>query len=552
MFRIVLAGLVLLNLGSRVTDLYAHYSDEGVLPRPALLTEVLDPWRFSLNLMSGKPVFQALVFGTAALAAVALLLGYRTRLATFIVWVTMVSIQLRNPLVSGSEAVLFSVLLFWAMFLPLGAYWSVDRALRVAPPRLSMRFLSMGTIGLFMQIAFMYWFTAILKSGREWRVDGTAIYYALSYDQYVRPLGAYLLQFPELLKVLTFATLGLEAFGPFLLFFPFFIGPVRTGTVLAFMSLHVGIWLTMNIGMYPWIGAFCMVCFLPSWFWDKIVPELRGALPVQPPIARRYLQRVRGLVQTYLLPLRVPLSVSEGVGRRSSTVGLEGYGEDYNRPGSPTTGTPPTRSAKQGESQPAIMPEQGMRYGGAGESEPAITLRSSLATNLLAAFFLLYVFCWNLTTVSTFTMPERLVPLGYALGLWQEWRMFAPSPTKYDYWHVIPGTLRGGQQVDLMAVTRDDYHPPEGVSWEKPSYVRDIYKNSQWQGYLENIVSYEEYVNLRQDFNRYVCQEWNARHTDDEQLMSFQMTYMLEETQPDYQPPTLQKVVLWEHSCAER
>src|SRR5919112_1073057 len=79
----------------------------------------------------------------------------------------------------------------------------------------------------------------------------------------------FLLAFPGLLQVLTFGTFTLEAFGLFLLFCPFFTGPVRTGTVLAIMSLHFGIWLTMDIGIFPWISAFCMVCFFPAWFWEK-------------------------------------------------------------------------------------------------------------------------------------------------------------------------------------------------------------------------------------------------------------------------------------------
>jgi hypothetical protein len=200
---------------------------------------------------------------------------------TIVAWVAVLSIQWRNPLVVGNDAVLLRMLLFWSILLPLGAHWSVDRALKAAPARLSMRFLSLATVGLFMQIAFMYWFTAILKSGREWRVDGTALYYALSIDQIVTPIGAYLQQFPTLLEVLTFGTIGLEAVGPFLLFFPFFTGPVRTGAVLAFMSLHFGIRLTMDIGIFPWISAFCMVCFLPGWFWTRSSPRFasrsRGA-----------------------------------------------------------------------------------------------------------------------------------------------------------------------------------------------------------------------------------------------------------------------------------
>src|SRR5918995_290826 len=284
-FRIVLALLVLADLAIRATDLYQHYADAGVLPRTVLVEEVLSPWVFSLNLMNGGAFFQALLFSVAALAALGMLVGYRTRLMTFVVWVLLLSIQLRNPLINGSESVLLRMLVFWGMLLPLGAYWSVDR-LRSALPRPSPAFLSLATFGLFMQIAFVYWFTAALKSGPEWRVDYTALYYALSLDQLATPMGHFLLNFPGLLQVLTFGTLALEAFGPLLLFCPFFTGPVRTGTALAFMSLHFGIWLTMDIGIFPWVSAFCMVCFFPPWFWDR-ASALHSAMSRRSGLVRR-------------------------------------------------------------------------------------------------------------------------------------------------------------------------------------------------------------------------------------------------------------------------
>ena len=298
-FRIVLAALVLVDLASRAPDLYAHYTDRGVLPRSILLQEALNRWQVSLNLMSGELYVQALLFDVAALAALALLVGYRTRLMTVIVWVLVLSIQARNPLVLNSGDTLLRMLLFWGIFLPLGAHWSVDRALKAAPSRLSMRFLSLATVGLLMQIAFVYWFTAILKSGEEWRVDGTALYYALSIEEWGTPIGAYLYQFPTLLKVLTFATIGLEAFGPFLLFCPFFTGPVRTGAILVFMSLHFGIWLTMPIGIFSWVAAFCMICLLPSWFWDNATKLLPVSLLEKSAIMGRLQHTATRLVKTY-------------------------------------------------------------------------------------------------------------------------------------------------------------------------------------------------------------------------------------------------------------
>jgi hypothetical protein len=544
-FRIMLALLVLADLANRHTDLYAHYTDRGILPRGVLLEEVLNPWLFSLNLMNGEPFFQKLLFGIAALAALALLVGYRTRLMTVIVWVMLLSIQWRNPLVLNAGDILLRMLLFWGMFLPLGAYWSVDRTLKTQVPRLSMHFLSLGTVGLFMQIAFVYWFTAMPKSGEEWRVDGTAIYYALSIDQIVTPIGAYLSHFPTLLKVLTFATILLEAFGPFLLFFPLFTGLVRTGTILAFMSLHFGIWLTMSIGIFPWTSAFCMVCFLPNWFWDKTAAMWRAAFPEQPDIARRLQHAAARLVQAYWSPLRAKVLSTAGMGQ-PSVAGMAVHSDaDPSPPRAPATKEPHHDQARRADE---ITVERQVQHHATAGAEPR-TLRSSLATNVLALLFLLYVFLWNLTTISAFTMPERVVPLGSFLGLNQSWGMFAPSPAKNDGWYVIPGTLRDGQQVDLMpAFTHYDFRVGKEVSWEKPRYVPGTLRNEHWRKYMERIRE-EEYTDQRQHFGRYICREWNARHADTEQLLDLQIIFMEETTLPNYQLSTPQKVVLGEHSC---
>src|SRR5688500_18937574 len=99
--RIVLALTVLVDLGMRASSLRVHYSDEGVLPRQVLL-EHLDPWLMSVALSNGTPFFQGLLFIMAAAAAVGLLLGYRTRLMTLIVWLLVLSIHWRNPFVGYS------------------------------------------------------------------------------------------------------------------------------------------------------------------------------------------------------------------------------------------------------------------------------------------------------------------------------------------------------------------------------------------------------------------------------------------------------------------
>jgi hypothetical protein len=543
LFRIVLALLVPANLANRATDLSAHYTDAGVLPRSDLIEQVLSRWSLSLNLMNGQSFFQALLFGVAALAALGLLVGYRTRLMNFVVWALVLSIQMRNPLVNGLGETLLHLLLFWGMFLPLGAYWSVDRARKAAPPRLSMRFVSLATAALFLQIAFVYWFAAIWKSGPQWREDGTALFYVLSFDQITTPFGSYLLHFPKLLEVMTFATIGFEAFGPFLLFYPFFNGPVRTAAVLAFMSLHFGIWLTMDIGIFPWISAFCMVCFLPGWFWEKAA-KLRDVLADGSETVRRLRRAWAHLARVYWSPLWMRFSNVADLPAQENRLGSR-MAHVFVRQ------RPVAGMLRHGETSPAAAEaddEQRTRYDTAPAAGP-MRLRSSLATSLLAAFLLLYVFCWNLATVSALKMPEQAVPLGPLLGLDQAWGMFAPSPPTYGGWYVIPGTLRGGQQVDLMPILLGDFGLHK-VSWEKPRYIPSTFKNEHWRKYFE-LIGQDQNANQRLYLGGYICRQWNARHAGAEQLETLQIDYMLERTLPDDRHTAQQKkVLLAETSCS--
>src|ERR1700739_749758 len=73
--------VLLLDLGIRFSDLKAHYSNEGLLPLDVLFRRSWDPWNISLHTISGLWQIQASLFAVAALFAVLLIIGYRTRLA---------------------------------------------------------------------------------------------------------------------------------------------------------------------------------------------------------------------------------------------------------------------------------------------------------------------------------------------------------------------------------------------------------------------------------------------------------------------------------------
>lgn len=271
LFRIGLALIILGDLLVRVQDLKAHYTDEGVLPRGFVSRSLLDKWQWSLHLANGTWEFEFILFLLAGLFGLALLIGYKTRLAAILSWFFLISLQLRNPMILQGGDIVLKVLLFWAMFLPLGAYLSVDRY-RSKNPLPATPIVSMGTAALLLQVCFIYWFSALLKTDGTWRHEGTAIWYALMIEQYSTPLGLYLLHFPAVLKIMTFATFFLEAFGPFFAFSPIWTGPLRLFTAIVFTLFHlIGLNFTMELALFPYVCAVAWIAFIPTWFWAKVL-----------------------------------------------------------------------------------------------------------------------------------------------------------------------------------------------------------------------------------------------------------------------------------------
>ena len=60
-----------------------------------------------------------------------LIFGFKTRFATIMVWLFTISLIARNPAVITGAYVILRLALFWAIFLPLGAKWSIDESLDI-------------------------------------------------------------------------------------------------------------------------------------------------------------------------------------------------------------------------------------------------------------------------------------------------------------------------------------------------------------------------------------------------------------------------------------
>ncbi len=268
LFRILAAILLLYDLATRSLLLRVMYTDDGVMPT-SLLREA-NPYGLFLCLHSweGSYAFQAALFLIAAVFAVALLVGFYTRVATVGCWLLLVSMHLRMPVTNNGGDVLLSMLLFWGMFVPLGRRWSIDALRSDRTLSDDDRVLSMATAAMLLQVAIMYFFTGLYKLNDAW-FSGEALHRALSHDTFVRPLGKWLLELPLVLRLLTWGTLGLELFGPILFFVPWGRRVIRPLLIVAFFGLHVGIELTMSVAIFSFASMTALMLFLPTAFWNS-------------------------------------------------------------------------------------------------------------------------------------------------------------------------------------------------------------------------------------------------------------------------------------------
>ncbi len=574
-FRIGLALVILIDLTIRFGDLTAHYTDGGVLPL-RLWQQVAQPGYWSLHSLSGLALFQGLLFGLAALLALAMLVGYQTRIAVIASWILLVSLHNRNPVLIFAADDVLRALMFWAMFLPLGACYSVDRAMNTAADRLPQRVISGATIALIVQQCFIYMFSAAFKTKSSVWTEGSAVYYALSFDQYVTAFGHWLLHFPPLLVLFTYTTLVLEWVGPLLLLVPLRPELCRLVVVLTFISLHIGFGLTLNIGIFPLLSSVSWLAFLPSSFWEALgrrtaTPERQG-LRIYYDADCGFCKKVVHLLRTFLILPRTPLltaqsdpSIQADMEQYNSWVIENCQGQRYYKfagivyvvslspllwPLSRLLGWKPilgwgTRFYETIARNRKIAG----RFTRPLQFRPQ-AVRPHRSLTILALVLLAYATLWNLNHYNPqwFKHPlwQRTEWAGRVTRLDQSWSIFAPAPPRDDGWHVIPGKLQDGSQVDI-------FRHGTPVTWEKPDLgTRDaLYRDMQWRSYFINL-NRAIGKKLYPAYAQYLCRSWNQTHSGGKTLTQFEIYFMNERTVPPGQTQTVQKQLTWQQTCSAK
>src|SRR5262249_7096501 len=139
---------------------------------------------FSLFYLASYWYEAAFGFVICLIVYLALLVGFRTKLAQILTWICMLSLHGRTLLFDNGGDVVLGLLTTWTMFLPTGRAWSVDvvlarrRARLTSPQETALAvpaaapvaanagagggktFTSLGVLAVTMQLSIIYFFNA--------------------------------------------------------------------------------------------------------------------------------------------------------------------------------------------------------------------------------------------------------------------------------------------------------------------------------------------------------------------------------------------------------
>ncbi len=495
MTRVFLGLLVLADVHLRVSDYTTFYTEGGALPRDAVMQYLSRREHVSLFLASGADWWAGVLFAIEAVAGLMLVVGYRTRLASILAWFMVINTHARGSILLQGGDVVFRVILFWAMFLPMGARMSVDAVRKRvvhAPPR---QVVSVATFALQFQMAAIYLWTVPLKSGKVWH-NGEAVYYALHVDHFAKqPWASLMLEQEWLWRGLTYGTFYWEMIGGWLLLVPFFFGFTRTAVVGGFVLMHLGFFLGLEIGLFPWICISGWWALFPGALWDRLgwrVPEgdrtdLFSGWAWASRARRGWARGLRYAITQAPALFLVYLVFNWNM----STIDGKNW----------------------------AVPSD-IRWIGH-------TLRLDQKWNMFAPF--------PLKDDGWFVIPGKLVNGGY-VELWQGGEVKWATDEEKATWTKEKSTDD--------PVLQNAYN----LSRAKPEVVSAMYPNQRWRKYMRNLWQ-KQYKNLRLYYGKHLCRAWNADHRGQDKLRSFQIVYMKEVTPRPGKTTEVVPVQIWNHDC---
>lgn len=270
--RIVFGVVATVWMVSLVPVLDPFFGARGAIPSREL---PVGGWTL-LTLVQGTPMIWVLWLA-GLLGAVALTVGFRTRVAALVVFVVMMSVTRTAPLAFNAGDALIRLVALYLVLMPAGSAvsvdrWRADRAGMWSFPRHAPWALRLAQI----QISVIYLSTVWEKAaGRLWR-DGTAVSYAVRIGELSRvPVPQFVTDSPVLAELATYGTLAGELAVGVLVW----NRAARPWVLAIGVLLHLSIELTLAVGFFSMTIVTLYLAFLPPERAEQVLRWVRDRWP---------------------------------------------------------------------------------------------------------------------------------------------------------------------------------------------------------------------------------------------------------------------------------
>jgi predicted DCC family thiol-disulfide oxidoreductase YuxK len=278
-FRVGFGSLLTWDCWRRFEGAREYYSNDGFLPNHFALFRPMGDGVFSLLHAFSTLGEVRTVMALMLAVFVSYTIGFRTRLAQILAFVSITSLDARDLFVENGGDVLVNLMAAITMVLPLGRRFSVDallasmRARREASPAAlndrtrpalpESNVVSLAVLLAFLQLATIYFFNAVHKDGVGW-MNGSAIWWFLQQDRIVTHLGIWIREHAPyaIIRGACYGALGMEFALPWILLFPFFRRWLMRLALALGVGLHGGIALTSRLGPFSYAMMLFYVLFL--------------------------------------------------------------------------------------------------------------------------------------------------------------------------------------------------------------------------------------------------------------------------------------------------
>ena len=259
LFRITLGLAVLFGRLAMWPDVVFFFSDEGLVHNDHL-SETQTHHFWSVFHLLGSPAAVWTAYAAGLLAALALTLGLFTRTCSVLLFVLVVSLRWRSPLMLNSGDQLMAIMSFWLMFADSGRRWSIDAWWRARRGRVQRAWNGTWVLrSLQLQLCFLYAASALYKlEDPDW-VDGETMFYVagLVYD-WVVP-SVWMMDYPAVYKAVTWGSIAFELGFPLLAWNRW----TRRWMVALGILFHIGIALTFGLYFFSAATIVLLMTFIP-------------------------------------------------------------------------------------------------------------------------------------------------------------------------------------------------------------------------------------------------------------------------------------------------